>query len=294
MMPHDRAGLAFFPPVERAKAVAIACELPSQRAIPLGRHFASSVWEVMQAEGSTMGLRTVQRILAENTLKPWQYRSWIHPRDPDFEAKAEVILGLYEGVWQGIPLTPQDVIISADEKPSIQARQRRVVAPAPGQPGLIESDYIRAGAVQYLAAWDVRVGLPWGRCEAKTGIAAFGRLVDQVMTQEPYLSAPRVFWIVDNGSSHRGATAIQRLENSYSNLTLVHTPVHASWLNQVEIFFSIVQRKVLTPAAAPSVVALTRRILDFEERCRQHRNPFKWNFTRAEFRRKLKQLAPAA
>jgi len=249
------------------------------------------VWEVMQAEGSTMGLRTVQRILAENALKPWQYQSWIHPRDPDFHTKAEVILGLYEGVWEGAPLAAGDSIICADEKPSIQARQRRVVAPKPGQPGLIESDYKRAGVVQYLAAWVVRAGLPLGRCEAKSGIAAFDRLVDQVMTQEPYCSAPRVFWIVDNGSSHRGDKAVQRLEDRYANLTLVHTPVHASWLNQVEIFFSLVQRKVLSPAAAPSVIELTQRILGFEARCRQHPKPFNWKFTRADFARKLKQLA---
>jgi len=116
----------------------------------------------------------------------------------------------------------------------------------------MESDYKRRGALQYLAAWDVRRGLPWGRCEAKNGIAAFTRLVDQVMAQEPYRSAPRVFWIVDNGSAHRGRKAAQRLRQRYSNLILVHTPVHASWLSQVEIFFSILQRKVLTPAAAPA------------------------------------------
>jgi hypothetical protein len=290
-MPHGQADRGLFPPVERAKVVAIACELPSQRDLPLGRHFASSVWEVLHTEGSTMSLRTVQRILAENSLKPWQYHSWIHPRDPDFQTKAEVILGLYEGVWQGLPLAARDIVICADEKPSIQARQRRVVAPKPGQPGLLESDYRRAGVVQYLAAWDVRAGLPIGRCEPKVGISAFDRLVDQVMTQEPYRAAPRIFWIVDNGSSHRGDKARQRLQERYPTLTLVHTPVHASWLNQVEIFFSLVQRKVLSPAAAPSVIELTKRILGFEARCRQHPKPFNWKFTRADFLGKLKQLA---
>jgi DDE superfamily endonuclease len=107
------------------------------------------------------------------------------------------------------------------------------VAPKPGRSGLVESDYKRRGALQYLVAWDVRRGLHWGRCEAKTGIAAFGRLVDQVMAMEPYRSAPRVFWI-DNGSSHQGRKAAERLRARYPNLTLVHTPTHASWLNQIE------------------------------------------------------------
>ena len=113
--------------------------------------------------------------------------------------------------------------------------------------GREESDYRRCGALQYLCAWDVQLGLPWGRCEPKTGIAPFGRLVEQVMTQEPYRSARRVCWIVDNGSCHRGQKAADRLTKQYPNLVLVHTPVHAPWLNQQELYFEIMQRKVLIP-----------------------------------------------
>jgi DDE superfamily endonuclease len=85
-----------------------------------------------------------------------------------------------------------------------------------------------------------------GRCEPSTGIEPVGRLVAQVMSRKPYRSAKRVFWVVDNGSSHRGQAAVRRLAKVHSNLILRHTPVHASWLNQVEIYFSLVQRKVLT------------------------------------------------
>jgi hypothetical protein len=191
--------------------IAVACELPSQRGLPLSRHSAASIHEVVKAEGVAMSLRTVQRILAEDALKPWRYRSWIHPRDPDFRQKAEVVLGLYEGVWKGRRLGPSDLVVCADEKPSIQARRRSVTPPAPGRAGRVESDYQRRGALQYLCAWDVRRGLPWGRCEPRTGIAAFERLVDQVMAMKPYASARRVFWIVDNGSSYRGAKAARRL-----------------------------------------------------------------------------------
>jgi hypothetical protein len=271
--------------------IAVACELPSQRDLPLSRHFATSIHEVVRGEGVAMSLRSVQRILAEDALKPWRYRSWIHPRDPDFRAKAEVILGLYEGVWQGRRLRPGDLVVCADEKTSIQARHREVIPPRPGRAGRIESDYDRCGALQYLCAWDVKVGIPWGRCEPKNGIAAFTRLVDQVMTMEPYRSARRVFWIVDNGSSHRGAKAARRLRQRYPNLILLHTPVHASWLNQQEIYFSIVQRKVLTPAAAHDIEHLEARILAFEARSRAHPQPIKWRFTRADLHRHLDQLA---
>jgi hypothetical protein len=148
--------------------IAVACELPSQRELPLSRHSARSIHEVVTAEGLAMSLRTVQRILAEDTLKPWRFRSWIHARDPDFRAKAEVILGLYEGVWKGRGLDPGDLVVCADEKPSIQARRRHVVAPTSGRPGLVESDYQRCGALQYLCAWDVQRGLPWGAARART------------------------------------------------------------------------------------------------------------------------------
>jgi len=84
-----------------------------------------------------------------------------------------------------------------------------------------------------LAAWDVHRAEVFGRCEPRTGKAAFGRLVDQVMEQELYRSARRVFWIVDNGSSHRGQRAADELRARHPRVVIVHTPVHASWLNQI-------------------------------------------------------------
>lgn len=276
---------------DQAVVIAVACELPGQRDLPLSRHFASSIREVVRTEGIPMSLRTVQRILAENTIKTWRYQSWIHPRDPHFRETAEVILGLYEGVWKGRRLGADDLIVSADEKPSIQARRHLVMPPAPGRAGRVESDYKRCGAIQYLCAWDVRRGMPWGRCEPKNGISAFDRLVDQVMAAPPYRDARRVFWIVDNGSSHRGQTAADRLAQRYHNLILVHTPVHASWLNQVEIHFGVLQRKVLTPAAAHDVHQLTTRILAFEARARHQPKPIRWKSTRADFRRRCAELA---
>jgi len=100
------------------------------------------------------------------------------------------------------------------------------------------------------------------------------------MSQQPYRGAKRVFWIVDNGSSHRGQAACQRLQQRYSNLVLVHLPVHASWLNQVEIYFSVVQRKVLTPNDFPSLDAVAKRLLEFQSYYEQIAKPFEWKFTR--------------
>ena len=281
----------------RALVIAVACELPSQRGLALGRHCASSIWQVVTSEGVQISLRSLQRILKANALKPWQYASWMHPRDPNFVPKVKVILNLYQFIFEGRSLGPRDHVICADEKTSIQARRRRVTAPGPGQqgrpgkPGHIESDYERAGAVQYLAAWDVRLGIPFGRIELKTGIEPFMRLVDQIMAIDLYRTANRIFLIVDNGSSHQGKKAAERMHARYPNLILIHTPVHASWVNQIEIYFSILQRKVLSPAVAASLAELAARILDFEATMHDRPKTIDWQFTSIDFDHRLAEIA---
>lgn len=162
----------------------------------------------------------------------------------------------------------------------------------------VEHEYFREGALTYLAAWHVHRAKLFGRCEQKTTIAAVDRLVAQVMSSEPYRSARRVFWIADSCSSHRGEKAAARLRAQWPALTLVHTPVHASWLNQVEIYFSIVQRKVVTPNDFTSLHELEERLLAFQRRYEQTARPFRWTFTRADLtellaKLKEKQLARA-
>jgi transposase len=141
-----------------------------------------------------------------------------------------------------------------------------------------------------LPGWDVRRAKVFGHCEPTSGIAAFDRLVEDVMSREPYRSAKRVFWIVDNGSSHRGQRSVARLQNRWSNLVVVHLPVHASWLNQIEIYFSIVQRKVLTPNDFDSLQAVRKRLYRFEKRYQQIAKPFEWKFNREDLLRMLEKL----
>jgi hypothetical protein len=102
------------------------------------------------------------------------------------------------------------------------------------------------------------------------------------MAQEPYRSAKRVFWIIDNGSAHRGQKAIARLQEKWPTIIPVHTPVHASWLNQIEIYFSVVQRKVLTPNDIGSLAELEERLLRFQLRYQEIAQPFHWTFTRKD------------
>lgn len=279
----DAVARRFFFPLDQAVVKAVACERVAQTKQPISRQSLADVTaQAVKALGKPISRSTVWRILHTDAIKPWQYKYWIFPRDPRFAEKAGPILDLYAGHWEGQPLGPKDHVLSADEKTSIQARIRchTSLPPAPGRPARVESEYQRGGALQYLAAWDVRRGYVIGRCEPKTGIAPFGRLVNQVVSQEPYRSAERLFWIVDNGSSHRGETSKRRLKEVDSRIVLVHTPVHASWLNQVEIYFSIIQRKVLTPNDFENLQAVELRLALYEELSNQCPTPFQWRFDR--------------
>ena len=160
----------------------------------------------------------------------------------------------------------------------------------------VEHEYERAGVLQYLAAWDVHRAVVFGRCEPKTGKAAFGRLVDDVMNREPYRSARRVFWIVDNGSSHRGERAADELRARHPRIVIVHTPTYASWLNQIEIYFSIIQRKVLKPNDYTSLEELADAIHAFGRRYSALGKLFAWCFTRQDLERRLREplLQPEA
>lgn len=281
------------PPTARALVVALACERPAQRQVPLSRYSLSELAaEAATVLGTDAGpsRSSIWRWLVQDALRPWRHQSWIFPRDPHFLDCAGPILDLYHCRWQGRPLWHDEYVLSADEKTSIQARRRLhpTLPPGPQQAARVEHEYARQGAVQYLAAWDVHRAVVFGRCEPKTGKAAFGRLVDQVMDQEPYRSARRVFWIVDNGSSHRGQRAADELRVRHPRVVVVHTPVHASWLNQIELYFSILHRKVLTPNDLDSLAELIERIHAFGERYSALDKPFAWTFTRQALEQRLR------
>jgi hypothetical protein len=278
-----------------AEVKALACELPAQTGVPVSRWSAAELAREAVKRGivAQIAAVTIWRWLSEDAIRPWNYRSWIFPRDPNFAQKAGRILDLYEGRWEGELLEPGDFVVCCDEKPSIQARARK----HPGQPAmpggdgqLVEHEYERKGALCYLAGWDVRRARLFDRCAPKDGIEPFDELIEQFMTQEPYNKAQRVFVIVDNGSAHRGQRSIDRLQGAWPNLRLVHTPVHASWVNQAEIYFSVAQRKVLTPNNFQDLDTLEQTLLAFGRRYEQIAQPFEWKFTRKDLNQLLERL----
>ena len=281
---------------DRAAVVALACQLPADTGVPLSRWTGPELKRELEDRAlarAPMAVSSLLRILAENPVKPWQYQSWIYPRDPDFAAKATVILDLYRGFYQGKPLGPGDRILSFDAKPSIQARGRihATLPAAPGRPVRVEHEYVRHGALALLAGLDVHTGRVFASAPKTTGIVPFMGLAGQVMERPEYKSAPRVFVIVDNGSDHRGQAAVKRLAAAHPNAIMIHTPVHASWLNQVEIFFSIIQKKVVSPNDFPSLEKLSETLLAFVDRYNKTAKPFSWKYTAGDLKDLLRRIS---
>jgi len=275
----------------RAEVIAMACELPAASGVPLSRWSSAELAREAVTRGIVERISdvTVWRWLSQDAIKPWQHRSWIFPRDPRFAERAGPILDLYQGRWQHELLHPGDYVVCADEKPSIQAR-RRIAATRPARRGAgqrVEHEYERMGALCYLAAWDARRARIFDRCAPKDGIEPFDALVDQFMSEHPYKQAQRVFLVIDNGSAHRGQRSIDRLQGTWPNLIVVHTPIHASWLNQAEIYLSVVQRKVVTPNDFDDLDTLQHQLLAFGRRYEQIAAPFQWTFTRQDLDRLL-------
>ena len=260
----------FSPRKQVAQVKAIACELPATHGVPLSRFSRAELHRLVIERGVTeASASTIGRWLAEDAIKPWQHRSWIFPRDPRFLEQAGPVLDLYAAPLGGPAAAPRRVSSSA---PTRRPRSRRAArhprrpSPAgPGRPQRVEHEYDRGGTLCYLAAWDVHHGRLFGRCEQQDRDRAVRPTRRAGHDQRALRLAPRrVFWIVDNGSSHRGQASIDRLQTEWPNLILVHLPVHASWLNQIEIFFSIIQRKVADPQrlrrASQAVVEPPRRL----------------------------------
>jgi len=273
---------------------ALACEPPERRDVPLSRWSSLELAAQARTEGlvESISSSTVRRWLHAAAIKPWRFRSWIFPRDPDFATKAARVLDLYERIFDGEVLGPDDYVISADEKSQLQALRRchPDLAASPGRLRRVEFEYERGGTLAYMGAYDVHAARLFGTVAEKTGIVPFMELAERVMTLEPYASARRVYWVVDNGSSHRGQRSVERMTASWPNAQLVHLPVHASWLNQIEVVFSVIQRKVIKPADFADLAALADRLWRFEERYNATARPFDWRFTSRDLVAMLERL----
>jgi len=283
---------------QRAQVTASVCATLKKHALPLSRFSLTDLLPVVRGEAGLEALSrsSLARFLQEDALKPWQYHYWLFPRDPEFVSRAGVILDLYAGFWEGQALGSHEYVLSADEKSGLQILKRcHPGRPTlPGHPMQVEFEYERLGTLAYHAAWDVFRGQVFGQVVPTTSIVTFNGLVQQVMDRSPYTTAERVFWIVDGGCAHHRNTFPARLKGMYANAVAVSLPTHASWLNQIELYFSIVQRKVLTPLEVADGEALTQRLLAFQTYYAKTAKPFTWRFTAKDLKKRLEVAAKFA
>lgn len=271
----------------RATVKAIACERPSQLGLPLSRLSLNDIRKAAETQlQRTPGMTTIQEWLSADAIRPWYRRSWIFPRDPQFAEKAAPILDLYRGFWKGKRLDDSDVILSIDEKP-VKMVTRRVEPPAAGKTVRYEFEYTRHGVATYIAALDVRTGNASGIVVKSCTKKVFRSFVTGLVRKK---RGGRLFLIMDNGTAHRPSTFTEWTER-HSNCISVFTPVHASWLNQVEIYFSITGKKALTPMNIGGIEELSVTLSRFEAYYNSSAEPFDWKFRRKDMKRMLSKLA---
>ncbi len=236
-------------------------------------------------------LSSVYSMLKRNKLRPWLYRSWVHIRDPNFFEKAAVVLDLYHGFFNGVKLGIDEYILSADEMTQIQVLERMVTPTHCGRKTRVDYEYKRHGTISLHAAINVLTGKVYYRFPKASNKKEFRELVRRIMKQEPFASAKRVFWVVDNGPCHHPSTFDAWLTKEFDGRAVaVHTPVHASWLNQIEIFFSILSRKALTPRDFKTYLSMMHVISSFIDERNVSAKPFKWKYTKEKLAELLEHL----
>lgn len=276
---------------DRAVITALACELPATRHLPLSRLSSSDIHaEAAQELNPCPSRSTIAAWLAQAAIRPWTYTSWVTPRDPQFEQKAAPVLDLYNGEWDGEELSARDVVICADEKTGIQARSRRRSPPGPHITNHVEHQYERHGTCIYQAALIVGTGEVLGQCVDRNTRANFETLVEAVMAHPICRRADRVFWITDNGSAHHPNTFTWWLKKQYDTVEGVHLPTGASWLNQIELYFSVLTRKALAGESFGSASALRDRIDGFEDRWNRAPTPVEWTYTSEQLTQLVEDL----
>jgi len=221
-------------------------------------------------------LSTLRRWMRRNKFKPWRNNSWIHIRDDKFWEIGGVVLDLYNGIYQGEELGEGDIVICADEMTQIQILERIITEPRAGFNRKVDHEYIRHGVLKMHAARDIGTGRVYHRFVDSSNNEAFQQFVTELMEKE-FKAATRVFWIVDNGSCHKPSTFGKWLNEEWPEKAIaVHTPVYASWLNQIECFFSILVSKALTPRDFDSAESMMKAIDDYIDFYNETAKPFKW------------------
>jgi hypothetical protein len=285
-----------FTPLQRTRVVALACSAPRQYGKPWQRWSGEKLARVAieQQIVDSIAPSTIRTWLRHDKIKPWRYHSWQHSTDPQFVAKAVPVLDLYE---QAPHLHAQgELTVCTDEKTSIQARQRvtPTKAAAPGEVVQVADRYKRMGAVQLFCALAVASGVTFTQTRLTKKFADFKAFLEELFQSSLCASITVLHLILDNGPTHAPkqlATWLASLELAFE-VRLYWLPTYASWLDQVEIIFSKVQRDVLTPSDFASTLALERTLQAYFADLNQHPKPIEWTYTKTKLFAKFGQPQP--
>jgi len=283
---HDapRAGTRrTFTSLQRAQIVALACSAPRQYGKPWQRWSGEKLAQVAVEQGIVTAIApgTIRSWLRADKIKPWRYHSWQHSTDPQFVEKAVPVLDLY--AHAPILQAQGELIVCADEKTSIQARQRvsPTKAAAPGQGLQVADRYKRMGALQLFCALVVASGLTFPQTRPTKKFVDFKAFLLAFFQSALCAGIKILHLILDNGPTHAPkqlSTWLASLELAFE-VRIYWLPTHASWLDQVELLFSKVQRDLLTPNDFPSLVALERDVAAYFAELNLHPKPIKWTYT---------------
>lgn len=284
-----------FPPEVRAQATALACSLPKEQGKKLSRWSLAEIATQLIALGLVVGIArsTLCRWFGQEKLKPWRYHFWQHIHDPDtFLERARPVLQLYQkakelfqqGIW----------VVCADEKTSIQARERESRSAQSGKPVLISSRYKRRGFLHLFAGLSVADGQKFGHtAERKRFIDFQAFLLECLIPEALRRGMHTIKLILDNGTTH----APKQLEGWLQEQIQLHNwplkievywlPTNASWLDQIENWFSILQRKLLQPNDFENVTQLADAIMEFIRCENLSAKPVRWTYTVEKLELKL-------
>lgn len=265
-----------FPPEVAIHLVKIACERPDDVGRSLSHWDCAELARQVVSDGvvDSISPQTVQRILASHKLKPWRKHLWLSsgvPRDADFCKRVKNICTLYTR-----KLGFHEMVLCVDEKTSLQPRTRKSPT-LPAQPGLpvrVEHEYERKGALNLFAAFDTRTGKVYAHTAERKRQKEFIEFLEKLDREIPK-HVTKVHLVMDNLRMHTGKQ-VQAWLAKYPRFVFHHPPVHCSWMNQVEQWFSILQRKRLAIADFADKAQLAERLHAFVAEWNEHAHPFNW------------------
>ena len=266
-----------FSPNVALHLVKMACEMPDLRGRSLSQWDCQELARQLEAEGvvDSISGQSVWRILNNHRLKPWRHHLWLSPKVPRDAAFASAVKNLSD--LYSRPLAPGEVVLCVDEKTSLQPRTRKAktLPPEPGKPIRVEGEYERKGALNLFAAFDTRTGKVY-HCTAERKRQIDFLPLLEIIDREFDASVTAIHIVLDNARMHKGKLVQAWLAN-HPRFQFHHPPVHCSWMNQVEQWFSILQRKRLGIANFADKKELAERLDAFVREWNSHAHPFRWS-----------------